>query len=126
MEMSQARAFVQHSVEASDGDCEGMPVSILEAGATGIPVVSTRHGGIPDAVIEGKTGLLVDERDVAGMAQHMFQLAKHPALADQLGRAARVKMRSEFSMERSISRLWYIIESCITNSRRQNSDLEKN
>jgi len=126
MEMSQARAFVQHSVEASNGDCEGMPVSILEASATGIPVVSTRHGGIPDAVIEGQTGLLVDERDVAGMAQHMLQLAKHPALADQLGRAARAKMRSEFSMERSISRLWYIIESCITNSLRQNSHLEKN
>src|SRR5258707_11809281 len=45
------------------------PVGIVEAGATGLPVISTRHAGIPDVVVDGETGLLVEERDVEGMAQ---------------------------------------------------------
>ena len=56
-EMRSVRCFVQHSVEAASGDCEGTPVAIIEAGATGLPVVATRHGGIPDVVIEGRVAL---------------------------------------------------------------------
>ena len=48
-EMRKARGFVQHSIEAPSGDSEGMPVSIIEAGVSGLPVVATRHAGIPDA-----------------------------------------------------------------------------
>lgn len=112
-EMRRARAFVQHSVEASCGDCEGTPVGILEAGASGLPVVSTRHAGIPDVIVEGQTGLLVDERDVKGMAAHMLQLIHEPAIAERLGRAARQRIETRFSIEHSIGRLWSIIESCI-------------
>src|SRR6266850_2559879 len=65
-EMRSARCFVQHSMEAANGDCEGTPVGILEAGASGLPVVSTRHAGIPDVVIEGETGFLSAEKDVSG------------------------------------------------------------
>jgi glycosyltransferase involved in cell wall biosynthesis len=54
--LRQARAFVQHSIRASNGDAEGTPVAILEAAATGLPVISTRHMGIPEAVVEGQTG----------------------------------------------------------------------
>ena len=53
--MQHARAFVQHSVTAADGDSEGTPVSILEAGAAGLPVVSTRHAGIPEGVVKGSS-----------------------------------------------------------------------
>ena len=112
-EMQRARCFVQHSVEASSGDSEGTPVAILEAGATGLPVVSTRHGGIPDVVIDGETGFLVDEDDVDGMAQCMLRLAEDPVLAGRLGDAARARIKSFFSMERSIAELWRIIQSCV-------------
>ena len=78
-EMRQARALVQHSVIASNGDSEGTPVAILEAGAMGLPVVATRHAGIPDVVADGVTGFLVEERDVCGMATHMLALARNPA-----------------------------------------------
>jgi glycosyltransferase involved in cell wall biosynthesis len=112
-EMRRARAFVQHSVEAPSGDCEGTPVSVLEAGASGLAVVSTRHGGIPDVVLEGATGLLVDEHDVDGMAAHMVRMVKEPALAAQLGGAARQRMKTCFSFERSITTLVDIVDACV-------------
>ena len=111
-EMRRARMFVQHSVEAASGDSEGTPVSIMEAGASGLPVVSTYHGGIPDVVIPDKTGLLVKERDVAGMAQHMLRLLRDPVLARELGHAARQRVEMHFSATRSNDRLWAIIKNC--------------
>jgi glycosyltransferase involved in cell wall biosynthesis len=111
-EMRSARAFVQHSVEAPSGDAEGTPVAVLEAGASGLPVVATRHAGIPDVVIEGKTGLLVEEHDVAGMADAMLRLIDDSPLAANLGAAARDHVNAHFSMERSIDRLWRIIAPC--------------
>lgn len=107
--MRGARAFVQHSVRAADGDCEGNPVAVMEAGAAGLPVVATRHAGIPETVLDGTTGLLVDERDVDGMAERMIELARDPALAGRLGRAARERIRAEFGMEKSIERLGRIL-----------------
>lgn len=109
-EMRKARAFVQHSLEAHNGDSEGTPVAVLEAGASGLPVVSTRHAGIPDVVIEEVTGLLVEERDVQGMTTEMLRLARDPGLAAKLGRSAREHIRHHFSMDRRINRLWSIID----------------
>jgi glycosyltransferase involved in cell wall biosynthesis len=113
-EMRRARCFVQHSVVASDGDSEGTPVAILEAGASGLPVVSTRHAGITDVVIEGETGFLVEERDVPGMADRMLRLAVDPALAGQMGRAARSWIEAEFSIPKRVGNLWEIIQSSST------------
>ena len=104
--MADARAFVQHSVTAESGNAEGMPNSILEAGARALPVVSTRHAGIPEAVAEGETGFLVDERDMEGMADHMIVLARDPALAARLGAAARRRIAAEFSMGGRIGALY--------------------
>ena len=112
-EMRRARCFVQHSIEASNGDCEGTPVGILEAGASGLPVISTRHAGIPDVIVEGGTGLLVDERDARGMAERMMRLIREPGSAGELGRAARRHIEANFSKEHSDGRLWAIIESCL-------------
>ncbi len=116
-EMQRARCFIQHSVMAPSGDCEGTPVSILEAGATGLPVVSTRHAGIPDVVIEEETGFLVDERDDAKMAQHMIKLAQQPELASKMGLVARKYIEENFSKDQRIKNLWSIIEGCIVKQR---------
>ncbi len=112
-EMRKARCFVQHSLVAPSGDSEGTPVSIIEAGATGLPVVSTRHAGIPDVVIEGETGFLVDEGDTSGMAQFMMMLAQDAALAGRLGAAGNHRVKMEFNREKRLGKLWEIIESCI-------------
>lgn len=109
-EMRGARAFVQHSVVAIDGDSEGMPISVLEASATGLPVVSTRHAGIPEVVVEGETGFLVDEHDIGAMAAHMERLIADPALAARLGRAGRARVAERFTMEQSIAKLWDVIQ----------------
>lgn len=109
-EMRRAWAYVQHSLTAKSGDSEGMPIAILEAGACGLPVISTRHAGIPDAVLHEKTGLLVEERDVDGMAEYIKLLANDRKQAQILGRAARERITTYFTMERSIDRLWRIIQ----------------
>ena len=112
-EMRAARAFLQHSVRASDGDCEGTPVAILEAQASGLPVIATRHGGIPDVVVDGKTGFLVNEGDVRGMADMIERVAQAPPLATTLGKAGRSRVLDSFTMERSIGRLWEIIQLAV-------------
>ena len=112
-ELRGARCFVQHSVVAESGDSEGTPVAILEAGAAGLPTVATRHAGIPDVVIDGETGFLVEEHDVDTMAQRMLRLAEDATLAGRLGGAARTRIEDHFSMERSIAELWKIIQSCV-------------
>ena len=104
-EMRAARAFVQHSVEAADGDCEGTPNTVLEAGAAGLPVVATRHAGIPDVVRDGETGLLCAERDVAGMAAAMGTVLDDAGFAGQMGWSARRRVRESFAVETSIDRL---------------------
>ncbi len=103
--MRTARAFVQHSVEGPDGDCEGTPNAVLEAGATGLPTVATRHAGIPDVVVEGETGLLVDEHDEAAMAAAMTRLARDADLAGRLGGAARRRVEAEFAQPRRLAAL---------------------
>jgi glycosyltransferase involved in cell wall biosynthesis len=108
-----ARAFVQHSVVAASGDSEGTPVAVLEAGASGLPVLATRHAGIPDVVVAGETGMLVDEQDVQGMSAHMTMMLRDPALAGRMGAMARSHVSEHFSMHRSIERLWGVISACI-------------
>lgn len=100
-----ARAFVQHSLTAADGDREGTPVALLEAQMAGLPVVSTLHSGIPEIVADGETGMLVKERDVAGMGRAMARLASDPALAGALGKAAREHAVAHFSQERTLGAL---------------------
>ena len=95
-----ADAFVLPSVTAENGDMEGFPVAILEAMAAGLPVLTTRHGGIPEIVDDGVTGLLAAERDVDGLADAMHRIARDRSLADRLGRAAREKVERDLDLDR--------------------------
>jgi glycosyltransferase involved in cell wall biosynthesis len=117
--MRSARAFLQHSIQTSDGQCEAQGVVFLEAGASGLPVITTRSAGIPEVVIDGETGFLVAEADVDAMADRILRLIKDPLLAAQLGQAARQRICAEFSMEKSISGLWSIIDTAIEKHRKQ-------
>ncbi len=99
----KARCFVQHSVIPSYGDAEGTPVAILEAQAAGLPVVATRHAGIVDAVVDGTTGYLVDERDVDGMAERLIALLKDRQAAIEMGHNARKHIRNKYSIGRHIA-----------------------
>jgi len=111
--MKKMRCFVQHSVTADDGDMEGTPNTILEASASALPVISTRHAGIKQAVIDGVTGLLTDEYDVDGMGRHMVTLAGSAELAAQLGKAGREHILANYNIEKRIAMLDDIIQQSI-------------
>ena len=84
--LQEADIFVQHSItDPKTGDEEGLPVAILEGMAHSLPVVATRHAGIPEAVQQGVTGYLVDEGDSAGMAERLVALACDADLRPSMG-----------------------------------------
>jgi colanic acid/amylovoran biosynthesis glycosyltransferase len=105
VEMQNALAFVQHSIVAHNGDSEGTPVAVLEAGAAALPVIATYHAGIPDVVLDGETGFLVKEKDVQGMALAICRILEESGLAKRLGQAARERVQAHFSMEGHVGRL---------------------
>jgi glycosyltransferase involved in cell wall biosynthesis len=110
----KARVFVQHSiVNPENGDSEGTPNTVLEASAAGLPIVSTRHAGIKEAVTHGETGYLVDEGDYLQMAVRLCELLEKPALAQTMGEKARLKMKNEYEMETRIRKLKEILEYSI-------------
>lgn len=111
--MQQARAFVQHSITTPANDTEGTPVAILEACASGLPVIATQHAGIPDVVAHNKTGFLVQEGDIGAMAACMIQLAANPIQAGEMGRAAAAYVNTHFTLQQHIDKLWQIILHCI-------------
>lgn len=94
--MQAADFFMAPSVETASGDRESGTLVVKEACATGLPVVATLHGGIPEIVDDEVTGYLVPERDVDALAERLITLAKDPALRLRLGREGRRKMEREY------------------------------
>jgi len=90
--VSKAMVFVQHSVTATNGDTESLGVSLLEAMACEVPVVTTRHNGFVETIADGVTGFLVDEYDVEAMAQRITQILMDDQLRKTMGRAGRQRV----------------------------------
>lgn len=86
------------SVTGQNGDQEGIPVSLMEAMATGMPVVSTVHTGIPELVSDGVSGYLVPERDADALAQALERLIDHPESWPAMGRAGRRQVVEHFNI----------------------------
>lgn len=78
---------------------EGLGVSLLQAASAGVPIVASDAGGIPEAVRDGFNGLLVTPGDVTALGAALGRLLQHRSLAVRMGRAGRVLMRSEFSID---------------------------
>ena len=108
--LQQASVFVQHSIEADDGDSEGLPLSILEALSCEVPVVSTRHAGIPSVVINSVTGFLVDEGAVENMALHVIALLQDHEIRTVMGRSGRKLVEQNHSQDDYIARLQKLLE----------------
>ncbi|MFJ8578267.1 glycosyltransferase [Micromonospora sp. NPDC093277] len=103
--LAESRILAAPSRTAPDGDCEGLPTTILEAGSAGLPAVATYHSGIPEAVRHGETGLLSAERDRAALAENLAALVGDEALRARLGVAARKHVAEHFDLHRQTGRL---------------------
>lgn len=98
-EAYEHHVLLSPSLEAADGDTEGgAPVVLVDAAATGMPIVATRHADIPAVVLDGVTGLLAPERDVDMLFELLARLAKDPGLSERLGAAGRARVEACFDV----------------------------
>jgi len=109
--MHDSFCFVQHSITTENGDSEGTPLSVLEASACGLPVISTKHAGIKNAILHGKSGYLVEEGDVDEMAHYMLSLLQQPELAKQFGKQGRRWVKTHYNLDNRINDLWEVLIS---------------
>jgi len=97
--MRRADLFVLPSIVAADGQMEGIPVVLMEAMASGRPVVASAISGIPELVEDGENGLLVPPGEPGGLARAVERLAADPALAHRLGEAGRGRVMEAFDLQ---------------------------
>jgi glycosyltransferase involved in cell wall biosynthesis len=98
---------------------EGLPNSVLESMAAGVPVVATGVGGTPEAVQDGVSGLLVPPSDAVALERAICSLLEDRALAARLGRAAEQRVSEHFSNEQMVRRTERFYLSLLTKTRRQ-------
>ncbi|MEO0343216.1 MAG: glycosyltransferase [Pseudomonadota bacterium] len=103
--LATSQVLLQHSVRAKDGNTEGLPMTIQEAMASGMVVISTRHAGIPEAVREGQNGFLVDEGDEAGFAAAITQVLETPDALGEMGHRNRVLAVADYDNRVLIKRV---------------------
>lgn len=97
--------FLHPSEMPADENQEGIPNSILEAMATGMPVLATRHGGIPEAVEDGRCGALVEERDYHALAAEMKKITRAPYSFAEMGVLASESVAAHFEQRAHIAQL---------------------
>src|SRR4051812_34015633 len=102
---ASSHCFLHPSETPPDQNQEGIPNSILEAMATGLAVLATRHGGIPEAVEQGRSGLLVDERDFEALAAAMKDLVRSPFAFREMGALASESVAANFEQREQIRQL---------------------
>lgn len=108
--VAEASVFVLPCVRVRDGAMDGIPVSLMEAMALKVPVVSTRLSGIPELVRDGETGLLIPPRDPVALADAIETLLNDSALAGRLAENAHRLVSEEFDLRKNARRLAELIE----------------
>lgn len=109
----EAHIFVLPSVTSSEGDREGQALVLQEAQATGLPVVSTLHNGIPEGVLDGKSAFLVPERDVDALAERLEFLIEHPEKWAEMGRYGRKFVEEKYDINKLNQQLVNIYQNLI-------------
>lgn len=112
----ECHIFLAPSMHASNGDAEGgLPVVILEMSASGLPIVSTYHCDIPEAVIHNKTGLLSKEKDVLELTKNLEFIISHPELWETMGREGRKHIEVNYNIIKQVEELQNIYRKLVLN-----------
>ncbi|MEW6301265.1 MAG: glycosyltransferase family 4 protein, partial [Thermodesulfobacteriota bacterium] len=114
---AKASLFARADIFVLPSHGEGMPIGILEAMACSLPIVATRVGGIPDMVIEGEEGYLIDPDDDRGLARVIAELARDPGLRERMGRKGLEKVRRLYDAPVGVGQLRRFYEEVTTGSR---------
>lgn len=101
----RSHIFLHPSQTGRDGNQEGIPNSMLEAMATGLPVFATEHGGIPEAIEKGVSGVLVPERDDEALSRALLNAAQDPGFLSQIARSGAEAVRKKFDLSQQAQRL---------------------
>jgi glycosyltransferase involved in cell wall biosynthesis len=111
--MNKSTVFCGPSVVSSNGDAEGLGMVFLEAQSMELPVVSHHSGGIPEAVADGETGILVAEGDVDALGKAIVTLMKRPDLGFRFGKAGRNRVKSRFELNTQTAKLEKIYDGLV-------------
>ena len=101
----RSHIFLHPSQTGRDGNQEGIPNSMLEAMATGLPVFATEHGGIPEAIEHGFSGMLVPERDEFTLVEMLLGTVQNPDFLSRIAHAGGSAVRKNFDLSRQAQRL---------------------
>ncbi|WP_084223159.1 glycosyltransferase [Mycolicibacterium holsaticum] len=116
--MRRSTVFCVPSKTAPNGDSEGLGMVFLEAGLNSLPTVSYAHGGVPEAVSDGVTGLLAPEGDTAALAQNLSHLMSDTNRATRLGVAARERVLQSFDIRKQIARIENLYDQAAASTHR--------
>ena len=111
--LSEAQVYVQSSVITPSGKMEGIPVSIMEAFASGVPVVASQISGIPELVIPDETGYLVPPADVETLADVLEHVYLNPVEANSLAKAGQEKVFREFELCANVQKLSLLFQQTL-------------
>lgn len=112
-EMTNAHILLAPSVTTADGDQEGIPNVLKEAMATGLPVIATRHSGIPELVEDGVSGLLIEEKDITGIAEAIGKLINWQDRWGEMGKAGREMVLRDYNSAMLNEQLYGIYRSLV-------------
>lgn len=112
--LREADVYVQPSVVEKSGKKEGIPVALMEAMASGVPVIATRLSGVPELVQDGLTGLLVEPGDASALVNAVCEIQRQPAAADLRARAARDLIKQEYDLHDNVVKLYALMSGAQT------------
>ena len=113
--LKKAHIFILTSVTAKDGDKEGTPTVLLEAQAMNVPIITTFHSGIPEIILDGKTGFLVHERDVEAIKEKLELLINNPNTFRELSKHGKKYIKENFDVKMLNKRLISYYNSLLKN-----------
>ena len=115
--LRQAAMLVLPSVPTGSGRVEGLGMAALEAAASGVPVIGSAQGGIPEAVVDGRTGYLVPPRDADALGRRISELLDDPAARQRLGAEGRAHVERHFDIRRQTQALEHLYDAVLPDAR---------